>query len=454
MSRVPPTDPLVPRNRVWDDSSVIGNVYEDMSVRKETRENRDSKMVDRLIRSILYVARWSVEEKEMMTEEEWQLVVREMENWVEKEIEEQNKQLVPNVYTHSKVEMMRRKMMAVVSLVQKLPNLVLKNLLHSPVSFQEIEKKSQQAHSIAGDEAELVLTLLGCGTSRSAPTLEAAVENPQLVFSEERRHNPSLLLQVTENHDHHVKATHQYIIDVGKTFRSSMLAQLERNVLDSDAIQLLPTFDAFFISHAHSDACMGLDDIREFGESIIISDSETTSSLEKIFGYILNSKALPSTKYFVPKGQSKILNAYERMHFDSWTMIAVPLWHGVMECMGYVIQGKNKQVVYFSDLQSEHENDPLSCFRDRKKTIDILRELPISHFYIDALWFHGHYPSHASWKEACEILTVLEHNEVNLCETECIAIGMDCQISRSWFKKTGPHRLIMGYEGMKIRIKL
>jgi phosphoribosyl 1,2-cyclic phosphodiesterase len=101
------------------------------------------------------------------------------------------------------------------------------------------------------------LRVLGSGTSSSTPTIRCAVAaagpcprcadaNANPFTSKNRRNNPSLLVWGKDS---------SLLLDVGKTFRDSALRCPWNKY---------PPVRGIALTHYHADACLGLDDMREF----------------------------------------------------------------------------------------------------------------------------------------------------------------------------------------------
>lgn len=153
-----------------------------------------------------------------------------------------------------------------------------------------ISSSSSTTSSVRGDCASPWLScsravLLGSGSSSSTPSIRCllrpspcavcldAYRNPQ---SKNRRHNPSLLLQFekpeptsspddgaegnkaheNEGHPSPRRSFFNLLIDCGKTFREVALQHFSNL-----GVQYI---EAVLLTHGHSDAILGVDDLREF----------------------------------------------------------------------------------------------------------------------------------------------------------------------------------------------
>lgn len=133
--------------------------------------------------------------------------------------------------------------------------------------------------------------LLGSGSSASTPSLAClmsstpcatcldAVENPN---GPNCRHNPSLLLQFS--HRDQPGEISSVVIDCGKTFRQSALRSFR-----SFGVRYLK---GVLLTHAHADAFLGLDDLREFNDPHaengigVYADERTMDCCRDTFGYL------------------------------------------------------------------------------------------------------------------------------------------------------------------------
>lgn len=308
------------------------------------------------------------------------------------------------------------------------------------------ERKLINDASMNESKSIVKCTLLGAGTSRGIPTLEKCILNPKLSITHEVRHNPSLLIQVSSKAK---RIENQYIIDVGKTFRSSIMHQLARNSVSSGN-EIAPNLSGVFLSHSHSDALDGLDDLREFNSCPIFSDKNTLDTVMIKFPYLftpntqgtmVGSNTLIEMKYFTSVQLNK-----------SADIVSIPMHHGNCICSGYSIRTKSSQILYLSDLQSKDHLNPLSCFVDINSTIKLFKSLPIKAIFIDALFIEKNYPSHLSWKQSEIILKLLEECGITLEGVEIVGVGLSDEITYDWWAKE-VRKINIGLEGMVISME-
>jgi len=130
------------------------------------------------------------------------------------------------------------------------------------------------------------LIFVGTGSSTGIPRLPCLIDKKSncpsckdalLYGSKNRRRNPSLLIQYKGKN---------ILIDCGKTFRESMITLLTTHHVPSK-------IDAVLITHAHSDAYLGLDDLREFSQKEKISvylREQDVNQVKECFPYLFNTE--------------------------------------------------------------------------------------------------------------------------------------------------------------------
>jgi phosphoribosyl 1,2-cyclic phosphodiesterase len=152
------------------------------------------------------------------------------------------------------------------------------------------------------------LVIVGSGSSSSTPKIDcvankrpcpACVDALRLGHgSKNHRLNPSLLIQVTQPSlspdGSSVQKTYNVLVDCGKTFREAALKVLVPNSVCS--------LSAVLLTHHHSDAVMGLDDLREFsldGPVTVYADDHTMETVAAAFPYLMPAEDSTKPKRWV-----------------------------------------------------------------------------------------------------------------------------------------------------------
>jgi phosphoribosyl 1,2-cyclic phosphodiesterase len=195
--------------------------------------------------------------------------------------------------------------------------------------------------------------------------------------SRNRRRNPSLLIQ------HRGK---NILIDCGKSFREGWIEVIEKYQVKE--------LHAVIISHAHADAFLGLDDLREVigrsGTSVpLFARAADLATIETTFPY-MTSKGREGSARFV---SNIVFNAIpERGPFTvcGLKFRGVPLPHGDCTALGFQFG----PVVYFSDC---------SAIPDR--VFEFLSKLPLFKVMIlDALFVKTENFAHLNLPQALAVI--------------------------------------------------
>lgn len=205
------------------------------------------------------------------------------------------------------------------------------------------------------------ITFLGTGTSTGVPVIGCTCDTCQSPNQKDKRWRPSIYLRFDSGA--------AVLVDASPDLREQALR------FGVDRV------DAIWLTHAHADHVLGLDDVRIFNvrqRSAIPCHSgrETLTAVRRMFGYVFD----PAT----PKGGGLprlILRPIAGpFSFDRRTVIPVPLRHGTLPILGYRIGG----FAYLTDC-SEIPDRSWGCLEGLEVlVIDALRHRQHStHFSLD-----------------------------------------------------------------------
>lgn len=190
------------------------------------------------------------------------------------------------------------------------------------------------------------LVVCGCGSSSCTPMLrcllssnpcEQCLEASKNPLSKNRRNNTSLLLQAECEHQQK-----NILIDCGKTFRHAVSRFLvEHNV---------STIDSIVLTHHHSDAILGLDDIREVsrGPVNLHCDESTSSVVSHVFPYLLPDSSAQKTRW-VAALNVHTFSALQPFFVEGVEMLPIRVHHGDCCANGFVFNASFGRVAYISD---------------------------------------------------------------------------------------------------------
>lgn len=193
------------------------------------------------------------------------------------------------------------------------------------------------------------VVIVGAGSSSSTPMLSCLLSSnpcPQCSEAAElgynspnHRLNPSLLVQIRDNE----QQLRNVVIDVTKTFRESCIKVLRP--LQVNAIH------AVLLTHDHTDACWGIDDLREFtldGPVDVYCDERTMDRVSACYPYLMggpqqswvaaiNWRAMPPTA----------------LHLFGLPFVRLLVEHGEdYHCNAFAFHTDEGPVVYMSDVSS------------------------------------------------------------------------------------------------------
>lgn len=227
------------------------------------------------------------------------------------------------------------------------------------------QKESEMRESKVAEK--LCVTVLGSGTSQGVPVIGMDYPSEYLANPKNYRTRPSVYIQ---------SAHSSILIDTAPELRIQCLREKIHKV------------DAVFVTHAHADHIMGMDDCRRFcnhetGEALPVYASESTFiHLRRVFSYAFHLKDVPSG-YFKP--EERVVG--EAFRFRDLEVEPVWLPHGTTTCTGFLFKcGEKRILAYLTDCK-EVPSEAL----DQVRGVDVL--------ILDALRFREH-PTHLCLDEA------------------------------------------------------
>lgn len=217
---------------------------------------------------------------------------------------------------------------------------------------------------------ELMITVLGSGTSSGVPTIGCSCEVCRSTDPRDTRLRPSILISTPGRIGHGQK---NIVIDTTPDFRAQVLRAGIRRL------------DAIVYTHWHADHILGLDDVRPFnfhqgGRIPIYISRPTFAVLERVFAYVFDNR---ERKTHIPKLD---VNFIDDAPFDvlGLQFEPIPLLHGKDTIFGF----RFGTVAYLTD----HSEIPESSL-DRLRGLDVL--------FLDALRHRPH-PTHSTVEASIE----------------------------------------------------
>ncbi len=185
------------------------------------------------------------------------------------------------------------------------------------------------------------LTFLGTGTSHGIPVIACDCKVCHSTNPKDKRYRSSVYIETSDK---------KYIlIDVGPEFR---LQAIENNIKKIDAILL---------THSHADHLHGIDDIRIFSSDCykrternaklldapplpIYTNKPTLKDIENRFDYFFRHP-----KEGGGHAKVKLYEAVKTFTIGSAQITPIPLMHGHLPTVGWLLREGNKSIAYLTD---------------------------------------------------------------------------------------------------------
>ena len=244
-------------------------------------------------------------------------------------------------------------------------------------------------------------TLLGTGTSHGIPVIACDCDCCRSQDSKDKRYRCSMW--ITDGATPLDSAT-SILIDIGPDFRSQALHFGIRKI------------DAVLLTHGHADHMNGMDDIRIFSHTCsleppsqdgvqrvhpetkgqglpIYGNATTLQDLHERFSYVFKPVLEGGGKPKINTVDCSLYSVEYPLEVGSLSIIPVPLIHGSLETVGWLLGKGNKYVAYLTD-----------CNSIPKTSMDLLRRFSgkIEHLVIDGLRRRPH-STHFSFSQAAEV---------------------------------------------------
>ncbi|CAN0271964.1 unnamed protein product, partial [Ectocarpus fasciculatus] len=249
------------------------------------------------------------------------------------------------------------------------------------------------------------------------------------------RCNPSILIRYRggENPEKNI------IIDVGKTFRESIIRWFPRHNVSS--------VDAILISHGHADAIFGLDDIRGVQDRVIVEplnvylSKESMDTVRKMLYYLVKDDTVANVRT-VSNLKWNLLTHAKSIDLFGLEICPVNVMHGEdMISFGFIF-GKRERVCYISDVS-----------RILPDTMRLIKSKPVDILVIDALFRSRKYFSHFSLPEAIDAIREIRPKTAYL-------VGMSSELeseeTNTLLKNLLDEGLVveLAYDGLSIDVDL
>ncbi|MCB1159320.1 MAG: MBL fold metallo-hydrolase, partial [Leptospiraceae bacterium] len=249
---------------------------------------------------------------------------------------------------------------------------------------------------------------LGTGTSHGVPLIACTCKTCSSDNPKNTRYRTSVFLEVENTH---------ILIDTPPEFR---LRALEYGIEKIDTV---------LFTHAHSDHCSGLDDIRRFNEiqkaSIpIYGNSESLIDLRKRFQYIFEQTQEGGGK---PKITLSLIQNEQEFYLGSLAILPLTVLHGTIPVTAFRIQN----FAYMTDVSEI----PDSVF-------PLLKGLEI--LVLDALRTEPH-PTHFNLSQAIEAAMKIGAKKTYFTH-------ISHRLEHEETEKNLPDGMFMAYDGLELEI--
>jgi phosphoribosyl 1,2-cyclic phosphate phosphodiesterase len=189
--------------------------------------------------------------------------------------------------------------------------------------------------SLSGSRSQLVVTVLGSGTSQGVPMIGCKCPVCLSTDPRDKRTRSSIYLATPEG---------KILVDTTPDMRQQAL----REGLDH--------LDAVLFTHPHADHIMGFDDLRRFcemqgGPLPIYGSAATLEQMERIFFYAFKPKqTVPGYVHVIPHVMTSPLE------LSGIEVTPLPVPHGAVSTLGFLFSHHGRKLLaYMSDCASVPE---------------------------------------------------------------------------------------------------
>ncbi|MDY0280180.1 MAG: MBL fold metallo-hydrolase [Salinivirgaceae bacterium] len=251
------------------------------------------------------------------------------------------------------------------------------------------------------------VTLLGTGTSHGIPMIGCHCDVCASKDPRDKRLRSSIFIETTETN---------ILIDTTPDFRQQALkANIKR-------------IDAILYTHAHKDHLAGLDDIKPFNYILkkaipIYAEQNVINTIENEFDYAFK---IPDNS--VPKLILNPITPDKTFEIGTIKIIPIRMMHGNLPVLGFRIG----DFAYLTDFKTIEQNELQKVMGVKTLIIEALRLKP--------------HPSHQSFKEALEIIKVINPQSAILTHISH-KLGKHCEI-----KEFSPPQIRAGYDNEMLNI--
>ncbi|MEM7181538.1 MAG: MBL fold metallo-hydrolase [Spirochaetota bacterium] len=191
----------------------------------------------------------------------------------------------------------------------------------------------------------------------------------------------------------------------------------------------LQRVDGILFTHAHSDHCSGLDDIRRYNELQesaipVYGNGETLLELQRKFSYIFRQTQEGGGK---PKITLAEAQNYQEFSLGGVSILPLPVLHGSLEIFGYRIG----RFAFITDV-TEIPEQTFACLQD----LDVL--------VLDALRHRPH-TTHFTLQQAIEAATRISAKKTYFTH-------MSHELEHEETEKTLPESMYLSYDGLCLQV--